>query len=111
MRTQRLGLYGSDGALQGADAVAVDRRYENVILGQDTVYVVDAARPEIVEEYSSGLGIVLREFRPADGLRAVALPIPVRSNLGRIAKTDAIDGWIFIGGDDKTMAIPAPLSH
>ena len=111
LRTQRLGLYGSDGALQGADAVAVDRRYENVILGQSTVYVVDTARPEIVEEYSSGLGIVLREFRPADGLRAVALPIPVRSTLGRIAKTDAIDGWIFIGGDDKTMAIPAPLSH
>ena len=111
LRTQRLGLYGSDGSLQGADAVAVDRRYENIILGQNTVYVVDAARPEMNEEYSSGLGILLREFRPDDGLRAVAVPIPVRSPLGRIAKTDAIDGWIFIGGDDKTMAIPAPLSH
>ncbi len=111
LRSQRLGMYDATGLLQGADAVAVDRRFENLILAEKSVFVLDTARPEMIEEYSAGSVIFLREFLPSEGLRAATAPIPVRSTLGRIAKTDAINGWIFIGGDDKTIAIPAPLSH
>jgi hypothetical protein len=53
----------------------------------------------------------LREFRPSEGLRSAGTPVSLRGGFGRIVRTDAIDGWIFLGGDAKTIAIPAPLSH
>ncbi|MSR33669.1 MAG: hypothetical protein EXS12_02535 [Phycisphaerales bacterium] len=111
LRPQRLSLHSNDGSLQGADAVAIERRYESIILGQDTVYVVDSARSSIVDDQSSGFAYLLREFLPSEGLRSAGPPISLRGAFGRIARTDAIDGWIFIGGDDKTIAIPTPLSH
>ena len=110
-RMHRIRLHATDGTLAGVDAVAVDHRYENVILGQNAVFVVDGARPEFFAEQGISSEILLREFRPSDGLRCIGTPMLVRNTVGRIAKSDAIDGWIFLGGDDKTIAISAPLSH
>ena len=110
-RAQRMSLHADDGTLAGVDAVAVDHRYENVILGENAVFVVDGARPNFFGDQSINSEILLREFRPSDGLRCIGTPMVVRNTVGRIAKSDAIDGWIFLGGDDKTIAISAPLSH
>ena len=111
LRMQRLSLHSKNGSLQGADAVATERRYENIILGQDAVFVVDSARTGIIDGSSNGLEYLLREFRPSEGLRSAGTPVSLRGGFGRIVRTDAIDGWIFLGGDAKTIAIPAPLSH
>jgi len=108
---QRISLHEDDGTLAGADAVAIDRRYENMIIGENAVFVVDALQTQIFAEQGNGSDILLREFRPSDGLRSIGTPLLVRNTVGRIAKSDAIDGWIFLGGDDKTIAIAAPLSH
>ena len=108
---QRISLHADDGALAGADAVAIDRRYENMIVGENAVFVVDALQTQIFAEQGNASDILLREFRPSDGLRSIGTPLLVRNTVGRIAKSDAIDGWIFLGGDDKTIAIAAPLSH
>ena len=111
LRAQRLSLHSNDGSLQGADAVAIERQYENIILGQDSVYVVDRAPFGLVDDQSNGFGYVLREFLASEGLRSAGAPVSLRGGFGRITRTDAIDGWIFLGGDIKTIAIPAPLSH
>ncbi|MCE9619386.1 MAG: PQQ-like beta-propeller repeat protein [Planctomycetes bacterium] len=110
-RMQRMSLHADDGSLQGADAVAVDRRYENAVIGDNAVFVIDGTRPDLFAEPGGGPEFLLREFRPSDGLRSIGAPVAVRTTVGRIARAEAIDGWIFLGGDDRTIAIPAPLPH
>ena len=111
--SQRLSMHSDNGSLQGVDAVAVIRGYENIIVGDDAVFVVDGGgigNPG-EREFSNGSDVLLREFKPSQGLRTIGIPILIRGTIGRMTKTDAIDGWIFLGGEDKTIAIPAPLSH
>jgi hypothetical protein len=110
-RPQRLSLHADDGALLGADAVASERRYDQVILGEDAVFAIDLVRPEMFGGPVDGPDFLLREFRPSDGLRSIGVPLSLRLNIGRLARTTAVNGWILLGGDDRTAAIPATPPH
>jgi hypothetical protein len=55
--------------------------------------------------------ILLRQFSLPQGLRAMAPPLAIRLGTARVERLDAVDGWVLVGCDDCTFAVPAAANR
>gem|GEM_PF-3504333 len=111
LRMARVAQHAIDGLLQGIDAVAVEHRFDQFTVTQDSVVVADFGDREIQLAENQPSAILLRQFSLQQGLRSIAAPVAVRLLGARLESLDAVNDWVLLGCDDRTFAVPAPMQQ
>jgi hypothetical protein len=107
LRMGRIAEYGLDGALIGMDAVSGEHRYDVMCATRDSMIVADLGDREAQLAEAQPPTVLLRQFSLPQGLRAMAPPLAIRLGTARVERVDAVDGWVLVGCDDCTFAVPA----
>lgn len=105
-RFDRVSLHDATGRRIGMDAVAGERRFDLVQPVRGAVVIADLGG----RQADLGLAppLLLRTLEPATGLRLRGETIAVQTAGERLVAMDAVDGWILLGLEGRTLAIPAP---
>ena len=111
LRMGRLAQYGVDGTLIGMDAVSGEHRYDVMCATQGSVVVADLGDREAQLAEAQPPTVLLRQFSLPQGLRAMAPPLAIRLGTARVERLDAVDGWMLVGCDDCTFAVPATANR
>lgn len=106
-RLHSLRLHGGDGALQGEAVGAPGRQHDAVVRVRDGVISAESVVPDLARGASQGPEFAVRRHVVSQGLRQDGPPVVVQGDGMRIARMQAIEGWVLLGGDDRTIAIPA----
>jgi hypothetical protein len=107
-RFNRVTLHDASGRRIGMDAVSGERRYDLVQPVRDGVVVVDLGDREAFFEAGRQPALLLRTLEPATGLRISGETLAVQTGGDRLVTLDAIEGWILVGLEGRTLAIRAP---
>ena len=75
---------------------------------RDGVVVVDLGDREAFFEAGRQPALLLRTLEPATGLRISGETLAVQTGGDRLVTLDAIEGWILVGLEGRTLAIRAP---
>ena len=111
LRMGRVAQYAIDGTLIGMDAVSGEHRYDVMCTTGDSVVVADLGDREAQLAEAQPPTILLRQFSLPQGLRAMAPPLAIRLGTARVERLDAVDGWVLVGCDDCTFAVPAAANR
>lgn len=107
-RLHALTLHGSDGPLQGQAVGAPTRRHDDVALARDLVIGVEIVQPDPVRGTSQTPEFAVRRYAISEGLRQLEPPLVVQGDGLRLVRVQTVEGWVLLGGDDRSVAIPAP---
>lgn len=107
-RFNRITLHDASGRRIGMDAVSGERRYDLVQPVRGGVVVVDLGDREAFFEAGRQPALLLRTLEPATGLRISGESLAVQTGGDRLVTLDAIEGWILVGLEGRTLAIRAP---
>jgi len=112
-RVDRLSLHARDGSTRGIDATAREPQFDLIAPVRDGLVVAELERSrramgiDAAGRVATGNTVLLRTMEPSRGLRSSAAAIRVDVGSLVIQDIDAIDGWILLGSDQGTVAIPA----
>lgn len=109
-RLKALTTHAPDGALDGEAVGAPLRRHDAIAIAGDTVVSAEIVQPDQMRALSHLPQFALRRLRLGQGLRQQGPPLTVQSEGLRLAGLTVVDGWVVIGGDDRSIAIPAPAA-
>jgi outer membrane protein assembly factor BamB len=107
-RFNRITLHDGSGRRVGSDAVGGGRGFDQVQPVRGGVVVADLGDREQMLEGGRPPALLLRTLEPATGLRLAGNVMSVPTGGEQMGSLDAIAGWILIGLDTRTLAIPAP---
>jgi outer membrane protein assembly factor BamB len=111
-RVDRLSLHARDGSVRGIDATAREPQFDLIAPVRDGLVVAELERSrramgiDPAGRMGTGNTVLLRTLDPSQGLRSSAAPIRVDVDSLVIQDIDAIEGWILLGSDQGTVAIP-----
>jgi outer membrane protein assembly factor BamB len=104
-RLNGLTLHGDDGSFEGQAVSATGRRHDQIALCVEGVLTAEIVQPDGARPALPGQTISLRRLRLDQGLRSVDRPVVLQVEGLGLAGADAVQGWLLLGGDDRTLAV------
>ena len=106
-RLHALTLHAPDGPLQGEAVGAPARRHDDIGTARDAIFSVEIVQPDLSRGTSQAPEFAVRRHVLSQGLRQDGPPVVVQGDGLRLVRMQVVDGWVLLGGDERSIAIPA----